>query len=43
VPTITALNHINIRSRPGIEYEIYAVGAFRADGEVIGVSERNYD
>ena len=38
-PTATALDVINVRSGPGIQYTVYFLAAKGATGEVIGVSE----
>ena len=38
-PTATALDVINVRSGPGLEYTVHFVAAKGATGEVIGVSE----
>ncbi|MEA3327670.1 MAG: SH3 domain-containing protein [Chloroflexota bacterium] len=38
-PTATALDYINVRSGPGVQYPVHFVAAKGATGEVLGVSE----
>jgi len=38
VPTGTALDYINVRNGPGLEYDAYGVAAPGTSGEIIGKS-----